>query len=189
MLRLKGFCSLPALEVFTTEHSFICLHRHESVLFLFPPSLIAPGNSTELALPAVRLVSEPPRTSRRQRAVAGPMAKFCLGTSLGTHTRKVTALPSHPRPAPARLPQAGRLRSGDGAGVPGSPRTGQRARREPLQHLPAGRAIREVSAGLRLPATNNRGRSRLSRRGRASSGEQLWRRCRDTAGAGRRSRL
>lgn len=46
-----------------------------------------------------------------------------------------------------------------------TPRRGQRARREPLQHLPPGRAIRAGRAGLphlRLPATNIPGRRWLS---------------------------
>lgn len=36
MLKFKRFCSLRALELFTTEHNFICLHRHQSFLFLPP---------------------------------------------------------------------------------------------------------------------------------------------------------
>lgn len=119
MLRLKSFCSLKALELFTKHKFTAYIKKCCFVCCFFSPSLTAPSISTELRLPAVRLVSETPSMRRRKRTVAGPMAKVCLCTSLGTdRKKKVTYLPAH---RPQRSPQAGRLCSGDGAVDPRSP--------------------------------------------------------------------
>lgn len=146
MLRRKRFCSLKPVELLTTKHHFSCLHGHQEAFSLFfPPSSpfpTAPSTSPALLLPAVRLVSETPSMRRRKRTAVGPMAKVCLRTSLGRGTRrKVTALP-------ARRHQRSRGAAATGQVPAALPAGNKRARREPLQHLPPGRAMRAGSAGL-----------------------------------------
>lgn len=175
MLRLKRFSPLRPLELFITEHNFICLNRHQS-FFIFAPAFpyAVPQHRTGLTCSALGLRAA---EQEEQEAESG---RGPHGKGLSVNQPGDTHGEGH-RLTQARRTGRGRCPSGGTASAAGPP-----------QHSPAGRAVRAVRAGLRhSPAAIPAGGPGCPGAGgkEGEGGGRLWRRCRDSAGAGRRAGL
>lgn len=213
--QVKKICSLKVSELFTAERNSAA-YTDTKKHFLPPPF---PGCSEYQHRASLTCSTLGLRGAEHEEEEENSRWPHGKGLSLNLpgdrhkeegHRAAVAPMTYRPAHRHPRLPggrKAAQREAAAAGQVPPTrrrPRKGRRARREPLQHLPPGRAIRAGGAGLphlRVPATNilgqpstvparegeerRRGRSRARRRRR----RERERRCWGTAGAGRRARL